>query len=72
MCELLGYGEEEAAGSMAVDGAMIDREGEFEKEDLDLKVGSARVLYAGPDYSIAVILNSNEPVQAGFKADYRP
>jgi hypothetical protein len=48
------------------------REGEFDKEDLGIPVGTARVLYAGPDCAVANILSSSAPIQTGFKAEYRP
>lgn len=48
------------------------RQGEFEKEDLDLPIGSAKILYCGPDYSIARILTCSEPIETGFQAVYRP
>ncbi|HVZ81976.1 MAG TPA: hypothetical protein VHE12_14405 [bacterium] len=47
-------------------------QGEFDKEDLGIPTGVAQVLYCGPECSIATILTSHEPIEAGFQAVYRP
>ena len=41
-------------------------------EDLRLPVGEAQVLFAGPDCSTARILRNSEPIEKGFKAEYKP
>ncbi len=41
-------------------------------EDVHQPFGLAQVFYAGPNYSMAQILNSTEPIQKGFEAWYQP
>jgi hypothetical protein len=48
------------------------REGEFEKEDLGLPIGSARVIFCGQMYSIVRIVTCSEAIEPGFQAVYRP
>ncbi len=42
------------------------------REDLHAFRGSARVFFAGSNYSMAQILSSNESIQKGFEAVYNP
>ena len=41
-------------------------------ESLHVPVGKVEVFYAGPNYSLARILTSHIPVEAGFEAFYDP
>lgn len=41
-------------------------------EELRLPVGEAQILFSGSDCSTARILRNSEPIEKGFKAEYKP
>ena len=42
------------------------------EEALRIPRGKAQVIFVGPDFSTAMILNNDESIQKGFEADYEP
>ena len=46
--------------------------GNLLEEGSHVPVGTARVIYSGPEVSTARILRNNRPVHEGFEAEYRP
>lgn len=46
--------------------------GEFMKENVNIPMGVAQVLYAGPNASTAQILRSQDSIETGFVGLYRP